>query len=171
MTHAAPRAIGLKSLALAGTATAAGLAVLVWSSSDRLIDRGFERAFAAGGSTGGGTAPPSERAAATLVEQGGLWLTRGEPHAMPAAQGLARVGERITMAVDGGQPLELEVMAVTELSAALATTDHGPAASRLVMVTAREVAGQDRSGRIVRVIVEADEPMPAATRAAPARAL
>lgn len=165
MMSAKPRLLGNRTLGLAAASSVIAIAALAFSSGASLVDRSFETAFAAAGQT-----PVAGVGGDTIVSQApaDLWLT-GHAGSPPAASNLqSRIGERITMAVDGGPPVELEVIAVSELATPLAAA--GSASPRLVMVTCRET-GRDTGARTVRLILDGDEPLPGASPSGPARTL
>lgn len=171
MTFARPRLLGVRTLAISAVSSIVAVAVLALSSGDALVNRSFETAFAATSPTAPITLTTGSEGAATKPSSD-LWLTRHDGTPVDNSKSHARIGERITMAIDGGQPVELEVIAVTEITTPIIATSG--TASRLVMVTCREIgreAGKEASARIVRVILDSDEPLSGFAAAGPARAL
>ena len=169
MTSAKPSLLGYRSLGFAAVSSTLAVLLLALSSGEALVDRSFETAFAAaGGATHASRATTSDLTSAKPSQD--LWLTHhdGTQAANTALQ--SRIGERITMSADGGQPVELEVIGVTEIATPMPVVNGGTTAPRLVMVTCREV-GRETGGRIVRVILDGDEPLPGAVATGPSRAL
>lgn len=172
MSPTLPRLITGRSLSVAVTAIALGMVGLALVSTDALLDRGFARAMAnangsleAAGAAQRGGHPPT-------LDDNGLWLTRLEPQSPALGLGHAKIGQRLTLAVDGGRSQELEVVSIAEFSVAPATVDFGASTAPLVLVTCREVVEGERPGRLVRMIVEADgQPLPNPSGVPPARAL
>lgn len=175
MSQPTPRTISTVTLGIAAGAALAGLAALSWTNADSLLERSFAEAFSANG----------PRVSARHVSAAGDLIvstdrTRDElmlTH-LPAKTSHvpARVGERLTLVPEGGQSAEFEVVAVTDISGALAPAAATPSGSRLAMITYREVPAPDAKGsgrapRIVRMIVDTDEAIAAPVHDVPARTL
>ena len=171
MNLALPRFVSTRNLALAATAAALSLAAFTLASIDSVIDRGFARAFATLDGDPHRLGPDLAASQSPIAGSKDLLLTRLAPQPATPSHGFARLGERITMAVDGARPLELEVIAIADIAAAAAPGDDTTAASRLVMVTCREVTDGGRPGRTIRYIVDADDALPGQASGHPARAL
>ncbi len=159
MTHVLPRLITGRALLGVAAASVLGLTGLVVTSTDALLDRSFARAFASASGASKAAIATSRRALEPAAGDEGFWLTRHEPQPMQNGHGFSKVGDRITMAVEGGRALEFEVISVSEFALPLAAVELGATRSRQVMVTCREVGDSDRPGRVVRLIVDADEPL------------
>lgn len=161
MTMKAPGRLPRRAL-MASTATgcALGVAALALPSSDALVEQAFMRSF--------GDAASAQSAAAEepASPAPNIWLTRAEEP--PLQPGTAAIGGRISMALDGGRSIELEVVAIAELQPQANGTADG---ERLVMVTCREVAVAGDTGRLIRLIVDADAPLTGVTARAAPRAL
>ena len=163
---ARPRFLSARTLGFAAATSLLAVVALAVSSGDALVDHGFETAFAAAGRTTG----PTIADASSGQPSQDLWLTGHDGTPASAHVTSSRIGERITMAVDGGPPVELEVIAVAEIATPMPALSGGTSASRLVMVTCRET-GRESGGRIVRVILDGNEPLPGRTATGPSRAL
>ncbi len=169
MSSATPRLLSARSLGFAAVTSVMAVAALALSSGEALVDRSFETAFATAGRTvETSRSGPRETTPATSGQD--LWLTRHDGRQTFPHQASSRIGERITMSVDGGPPVELEVVAVTDIATPIAAASDVTAGSRLVMMTCREV-GRETGGRVVRMILDGDEPLPGMAANGPSRAL
>jgi hypothetical protein len=164
------RTLSGRALAAASGGALLALTALAVGSGSALIGHSFDRALLSA-SVQPTTAPTLATGATAAAGEAGLWLTRTDQPAAPSAQGLARVGERITITVEGGRQLDLEVVALSELSGVPGAADQTPS-PRLVMMTAREMHEGERPARTFRVIVEADDALASTTSTTqPARTL
>jgi len=172
MTLGMPRLIAGRTLLLASTASFLGLATLAFTSTDAMIDRSFQQAFAiAGDATVPVPAVAAAQAPNPLNGSEGFWLSRHEqPNVNLPGQGAIKVGDRITMAVEAGRPAHLEVVSIAEPPVGFSTVNTA-SSPRLVIVTCREISNGHKAGKTIRFIVEGDELPAHLTADAPARTL
>ena len=142
------------ALALAATAGTLCAMTVALSRPEAMLDRSFEAGLAA-------PPRPVEQAAAprSLADSPHFWLSKSEPNfALGLAQPL-RLGDRITVSGQDGGHRVLEVIDVRDINDDI-TRAEAAAVPRLLMVSCKMLdSGGDR---IVRFIVEADRPEPAA---------
>lgn len=130
---------------------ASSIGALAMLNTDAMLVRAFERPVEAEPAVPVRVA--RDEPATHAVPGGPLWLTR--EGARSASPGAALIGERLTLAIDGGKQMAFEVVSVAEI----APLPHAPSGERLVMVTCREVAESEQMARLVRLIVDADTPL------------
>lgn len=151
--------------------SALGLSALAFGSTDTLLRLSFDRALSEAPVSWQAGRQFESTAAVPVAASESAWLGETPTHLTVPGQGLARTGDRMSITVEGGRKLELEVVAVSDITANIIHVDTHAAAPRLVMLTCREIGDAGRVGRIVRFIVEADDASPSQADKSSARAL
>ncbi len=134
------------ALAVAGL----GGAALTLGNGDAVVERGFQRALAAMAEGPDGTGGN----AATLAGTEKFWLTHVVHEATPPIAQPVTIGDRITIASDGGERV-LSVVDVRELDSKIIPIASAEPPARLLLVTCRDQGRTD--GRAVRFVIEADD--------------
>jgi hypothetical protein len=149
MRHGATSKACLLVLSVAG-ALAAGAGIL---HGDRLLSKGFDRAFALSHDGLSFNAVPSRRPSPAAAGDEGFWLTRAEVQSpAPFGKPLA-VGDRITIAGGDGRERRLEVVDLKAVG--------GGAGQRsgLLLVSCRVTGKASESAEaMVRFLIEATAP-------------
>jgi hypothetical protein len=147
--------------------SALGLAALALPSSTAVIEQAFVRTL--GEAPGLPVAQVADEVVGGKPRPGDLWLTRADGSTIPSTAAAA-IGDRISLALDAGGAIDLEVVAIAELAPpAGGLTASG--SERLVLVTAREIGAAQGTPRLVRLIVDADTPLSGAAARPADRAL
>jgi hypothetical protein len=157
MTPAQSPLPGSRALIVSAVTALVALAGLAFATGDALVGRSFEQAFAAAGPGPGNSAQTASGAVAGL-NPNELWLAGHEGNSLRGMPMAARVGERISLATDRGAPVEFEIVGVSEI-AAPRNSELGSASGRLVMVTCRETGSHEGNGRVIRFILDGNEPL------------
>jgi len=157
------RLTNLPVAALGIVAAGVGIAATTLGSSDKVVERGFERALASRAEQPSTTkiAPPA------IAGSEQFWLAHVVHDTSPPFTKPVAVGDRVTI-TSGGHEQVLHVVTVDKLDSQIVPiSSERP--TRLLLVTCRDQANPD--SRPVRFLIEADDALPALSSAKAARAL